>query len=101
MKLLINSLIVGTCLLATAPASAWGEREQGALLGLVLGGIVANIYRDSQPPQIYHPPVVIQPQPPVYVYPAPQVYSYHPRCYSVPAYYDRWGRVVQYQQVCR
>lgn len=96
-----KSIIVATCLFTSIQAYAWGDREQGALLGLVLGGIVANLHKDSQPPQVYHPPVVIQPQAPVYVYPAPQVYNYHPRCYSVPMYYDRWGRVVQYQQVCR
>ncbi len=59
------------------PALAWGDREQGALAGIVGTLIFQHIQRDGYgrqpaPVVIHQPPVVVQPAP-VIVQPAPVV----------------------------
>lgn len=80
MKKFIVSALIAT---AAVPALAWGDREQGALAGIVGTLILQNIIRDqhTQPPVQQYPqqPPVVQhyPQPPVVIYPAPR----HPVCH--------------------
>lgn len=102
MKHLIKPLIVTVALAASSGAQAWGDREQGALLGLFLGSVITNAYRDNQEQRHYHPPVVVQPQPqpPVIVYGHPNR-LYHPQvCQSV-ATFDQWGRYLGHRTYCR
>jgi hypothetical protein len=99
MRKLATKLITAMTLAVTvSPAWAWGEREQGVLQGLAGAWILGRMLQNNEPqPQ---PPVVIQPPPPVYVYPAPQRYYRQPQCYDVP-YYDHYGSLAYYRQVCR
>lgn len=86
------------------PAFAWGEREQGALLGLVLGGVIAN-QRQAEVPVYNVPPVQQR-----YIYTGPpinqqqicgyNVYCGPTSCYQEPIY-DQWNRVVAYRTICR
>ena len=69
----MKKTILALALVATAStAMAWGDREQGALLGLIIGGHIASQYQRApvyvQPPAVYYQPA------PVYVQPAPVVY---------------------------
>jgi len=69
----MKKTILAMALVATAStAMAWGDREQGALLGLIIGGHIAGQQQRSpvyvQPPAVYYQPA------PVYVQPAPVVY---------------------------
>jgi len=75
MKKTILALAMVT---AASTAAAWGDREQGALLGLIIGGhIVGQHYRAPvyvQPPPVYYQPAPVYVQPmPMYVQP-PVVY---------------------------
>lgn len=68
------ALIAAACI--SSPALAWGDREQGALTGIIGTLLFQHIQREaqaSQPPVVVHrPPVVVQ-QPPIVVYQQPQV----------------------------
>lgn len=83
----MKKTILAMALVVTATTSfAWGDREQGALLGLIIGGHIVAQHQQAQvyvqPPPVYYqaPPVYIQ-QPPVY-YQVPQpVYVQPPVVY--------------------
>jgi len=94
MKKFVCILALG---LASSSSWAWGDREQGVLQGLAGAWLLGRILQqpEAQPVQ---PPAYIPP--PVYVAPPPPVYYHRPVCYHVP-YYDSWGRVAYYRQVCR
>ena len=69
----MKKTILALALVATAStAMAWGDREQGALLGLIIGGHIVSQYQQGpvyvQPPAVYYQPA------PVYVQPLPVVY---------------------------
>jgi len=92
-------IIAGILLSSTVTvAHAWGEREQGILQGLAGAWILGRMLQPNEPQQ--QPPVIVQPAPPVYVYPSPPRYYYQPQCYQVP-YYDHYGRLAYYRQICR
>jgi hypothetical protein len=101
MKSFYKALVGLSISLVMTTAQAWGEREQGVLQGLagawLLGRIMQN--NESQPAQ---PPAIVQPPQTVYVYPdpPPAVYYRPPVCRHVP-YYDQFGRLAYYRQVCR
>ncbi len=69
------ALITAACM--ATPALAWGDREQGALAGIVGTLIFQHIQREGQKPQqpqpVYVPGPVIVQQPPVVVQPPPVV----------------------------
>ena len=92
-------LISVVLLVSSSHALAWGDREQGILQGLAGAWIIGRMLQNNEVQS--QPPIVVQPQPPVYVYPyqPPRGYYYQPRCYSVP-FYDHWGRLSYYKQVC-
>jgi hypothetical protein len=101
MKTLVTLALAAT--MAT-PSFAWGDREQGALLGLVIGSTIANIHNKQQQPGL----VVPSPPPQAIYVPAPQViYGSQipgPRtamiCKQEPLY-DTNGVVITAQTVCR
>lgn len=96
----INKAAIGLVVsLTMSSAWAWGDREQGILQGLAGAWILGRMLQNNEQPQ---PPVIVQPPPPVYVYPnpPPAVYYYSPICRNVP-YYDQYGRLAHYRQVCR
>ena len=65
-----RALALITAALVATPALAWGDREQGALAGIVGTLIFQHIQRDGYG---RHPaPVVVQPQPQIIYAPAPQ-----------------------------
>ena len=111
MKKLISAVVV--CAMSTS-ASAWGEREQSALLGLVIGSAVTHhVNRQANQPSAqpnYQQPNVVYV--PVQQAPEPQVCGYNITCYPQPqpvytplcyqeSVYDQYGRIVGYRQVCR
>ena len=55
-------------------AFAWGDREQGALTGFVIGAIIGNKHQQPSNP-VYLPP---PPPQPIYI-PPPVVYTYPPQ----------------------
>lgn len=98
MKRIVLVVALSVC----GSAFAWGDREQGALAGIVGTIVLGNVLRAPEP-QVQAPPVIIQrrevmicnaynqciPQ----TQPSPYC-SYHP-------YYDQFGRVAYYEKVCR
>ena len=74
------------------PALAWGEREQGALAGIVGTLILQNAMRNAQPYPTPYPAPVYVPPPVVHV-PAP---VYIPQ----PQYRPMWRRVDVYIPEC-
>ena len=68
-----------TAALTATSAQAWGEREQGALAGIVGTLIIQQIYKDSQDrSQREHPPVIVRERPaPVIVYRQPPAVIIH------------------------
>ena len=62
------ALITAACL--ATPAFAWGDREQGALAGIVGTLIFQHVQRDAQTAP---PPVIYQPQPQIIYQPQSQV----------------------------
>ena len=97
----INSVVAASLIaLASTNAYAWGEREQGVLQGLAGAWILGRMLQQQPDPQPVPPPVYYTP-PPVYVQPGPPAVYYHrSQCYHVP-YYDHYGRVAYYRQICR
>ena len=100
MKKLL-ALTLASCI--AAPSFAWGDREQGALLGLIIGGAAVNIMNQNQQGR-----VIVQPQQPqqVIILPpaqqAPIIDTIPPRtgtCLQHPIY-DQYGRVIAYQLSC-
>ena len=100
-KSIVKLLITAGIASATAPALAWGEREQGILSGLAGAWIIGRMLQPDPPPP---PPAVYyynEPPPPVYYAPPPVVHYYHPpKCYLVP-FHDPTGRIIYYRQICR
>lgn len=92
-------------------AYAWGDREQGALAGIVGTLILQSINQQNQ--QGRQPPVVYQPGPIIIAQPRDQevaipsanggVYTQRPlRCSSRPVLWDQFtGRPIQYETICR
>ena len=93
-------------------AQAWGDREQGALAGLIVGAIAHRAF--SQPQQTGYPPVH-QGQPPIQQYPVyspnpqiivqapPVIYQPQPvqqQCHTFPQF-DVYGRFHGHRTVCR
>ena len=96
----MKKVFVSLAILATmSSANAWGDREQGALLGLIIGGALVKNQQDQvqvvpvQPQQVIVLPPVYQ-QPPVFV-PPPKTQT----CLQHP-YYDQYGRLLGYQISC-
>lgn len=102
-----KALVAGLVGLAmTSSAFAWGDREQGALAGLIIGGILASQPRAErverteryEPRYEYRfiapPPVVILQQEPIIVY-----RRQAPTCLFHP-FYDQNGRVIGYERSC-
>jgi hypothetical protein len=93
-------------------AQAWGDREQGALAGLIVGAIAHRAF--SQPQQNGYPPVhqgqppiqqypVYSPQPQIIVQAPPVIYQPQPmqqHCHTFPQY-DVYGRFHGNRTVCR
>ena len=97
----LKSVVVASLIaLASVNVYAWGEREQGVLQGLAGAWLLNRMLQNTEQQQ--PPPVTVAPPPPVYVYPSPppQVYYRQPMCYNVP-YYDQFGRLAYYRQICR
>ena len=105
----MKKLLVLILVFVSLNSHAWGEREQGALLGLVIGSVITH--RQVHPePRIYYQQN--SPQPTEYAAP----YGYRQRtlvcgvdviCYPVPLIcniipvYTGTGEFVGYQKVCR
>jgi hypothetical protein len=89
-----------TFAIGVTSAQAWGDREQGALLGLVIGGAIA-----AQKPEPQRYPQPVYPQQYIVPQPTPQVCGYNVYCGPVACYqqpiWDQFGRVVAYQTICR
>lgn len=99
----MKKLLVGLVAATVASSSfAWGDREQAALLGAVIGGIVASQSRGdtrSEPRVIVQPPVVLQQQEPIILYPTPIPRPRGRVCLSHP-YYDFRGVLLGYTVSC-
>lgn len=103
MKTAIATLLITSTL--SAPALAWSDREQGALLGLIIGGAIASHRAEQRP---INPPVVVYQQPQVIMQPMqpiPLVCGYSvfcgpTACYQEPVY-NQLGQVYTYRIVCR
>lgn len=115
-------LSIAACLtIASSSTFAWGEREQGALLGAVIGGIIVNAHKNAQaqptqqPNIIYAPaPAVIQ-QAPQIIYrqePQPQICGYNIHCPNrvirqapqtcwIETTINAYGEPISREQVCR
>ena len=96
MKKLL-AITLASCI--AAPSFACGDREQGALLGLIIGAAAVNNQQGR---------VIVQPQQPqqVIILPpaqqAPIIGTIPPRtgtCLQHPIY-DQYGRVIAYQLSC-
>jgi hypothetical protein len=100
MKKMIVAGVIA--LSAVGQAHAWGEREQGALAGLVVGAIALNAYQN-------HNQQYPNGQPPVYVgngYPqvvqAPVITQQRYYCFSKPVMWNPYnGQPSHYAQECR
>ena len=93
-------------------AQAWGDREQGALAGLIVGAIAQRAF--SQPQQTGYPPVqqgqqypiqqypVYSPQPQIIVQAPPVIYQpqMQQQCNTFPQF-DVYGRFHGNRTVCR
>ena len=85
----MKKLILSLALVAATPAFAWGDREQGAVAGILGTLILQNSGVIPRPAQIYQPGVVIQQQPPVYIN-TPPVYNLpRPRHYGATPLYEK------------
>lgn len=79
----MKKLILSLALVAATPAFAWGDREQGAVAGILGTLILQNSGVMQRPAPVYQPPVVIQQPvytntPPVYNLPQPRHYGATP-----------------------
>ena len=111
MKKFIVAVTAVLALTFSAQARAWGDREQGALAGLVVGALMQKAW--GQPQSNGYPPVhqglpqqypVYTPQQPPIIVQAPPV-IYHPQpvqqqCHTFPQY-DVYGRFHGNRTVCR
>jgi hypothetical protein len=98
MKTLIISSILA---LSATTANAWGDKEQGALAGILGTLIFQQIHKQQQPQPSIQPPVVIQQRvEPIIIYvpplpPLPQA----PYCMYHP-FHDAYGRLIGYTKSC-
>jgi hypothetical protein len=107
---IVSALLVGVIASSVSiSAYAWSDREQGALLGLVIGAVAGshveqNNQRNNQSGRRYDQPstVYIQTQPaPVYVQPR---CGYDIQCTPVCVHeplYNQWNQLMAYQLICR
>lgn len=97
MKKAIASILIASTL--STPVLAWGDREQGALLGLVIGGVVASQQAEQRQPRVVYPQqqIIVQPVPQICGY---SVYCGPTSCYQQPVW-NQWGQVIGYQTVCK
>ncbi len=99
----MKKLLVGLVAATVASSSfAWGDREQAALLGAVIGGIIVSQSRGDTRPEprvIVQPPVVLQQQEPVILYPAPLPRHRGRVCLNHP-YHDHRGVLIGYTISC-
>ena len=70
----MKKLVLAAALIASTPAFAWGDREQGILAGIIGTMILQNNGVIQRPPVVVQQPPVIVQQPPVIVQQSP-VYS--------------------------
>ena len=106
MENTMKRTLAAAALLATIgfsnPALAWGEREQGALAGIVGTLLFQHIQRDGghrqpDPVIVQQPPIIYQPQPQVIYAPPPPP---RPVCDHYPVY-DQYGYQRSWRTVCR
>lgn len=103
-----------TAALTATSAQAWGEREQGALAGIVSTLIIQQIYKDSQerddrrsqPPIVIRDrqpqPVIVYRQPPaVIIQDTPQIMCPQGTAEFYVMRYDRHGRPFYLFDGCR
>lgn len=110
MTTITKTAVAVALVAATSSALAWGPREQGALAGLVIGGIVGSQIEQNE--RQYEPrhhrhqqaPVYVQPQP-VYIQPQPQICGYNISCSPTVCtnepMYNQWNQIIGYRQTCR
>ena len=111
MKKFIVAIMITVSTIGSA--QAWGDREQGALAGLIVGAIAQRAF--SQPQQTGYPPVhqgqqyptqqypVYIPQPQIIVQAPPVIYQPQPmreQCYTFQER-DIYGRFHGHRTVCR
>jgi len=86
----MKKFITAMCFILVAPSAlAWGDREQGALIGFTAGAILSNI---NQHPTQQSQPVYVQRIEPIYV-----ERHYVPPPRQRPVY----GTRIVYDEVCR
>lgn len=99
----IITLIAGSTIALSS--YAWGDREQGALLGLIIGSVITQSQQQQQQQR-----VIVQPVPqtqqivilPPAQQPVPIIGTIPPKtgtCLQHPVY-DQHGRVIAYQLSC-
>ena len=112
MKKIVIAVSAVIAMTFTTQVHAWGDREQGALAGLIVGAIAQRAF--SQPQQTGYPPVhqgqppiqqypVYSPQPQIIVQAPPVIYQPQPmqqHCHTFPQY-DVYGRFHGNRTVCR
>jgi len=104
MKKFLIGLLISAA--AIPSAYAWGDREQGALAGLIVGSMIHNNSHRQWYPSHYHAPRYVHPgfvapiaAAPVYYYVQPQVVVIQDNCKRVPVY-DQNNQIVAFTQVC-
>jgi hypothetical protein len=113
MKKIVIAVSTVIAMTFTTQVHAWGDREQGALAGLIVGAIAQRAF--SQPQQNGYPPVqqgqqlptqqypVYIPQPQIIVQAPPVIYQPQPmreQCYTFQER-DIYGRFHGHRTVCR
>ena len=112
MKKIVIAVSAVIAMTFTTQVHAWGDREQGALAGLVIGALMQKSWGQSQsngypPVQQGQPPIqqypVYSPQPQIIVQAPPVIYHPQPvqqQCHTFPQY-DVYGRFHGNRTVCR
>lgn len=98
-----------TAALTATSAHAWGEREQGALAGIVGTLIIQQIYKDGQeraprelPPVVRESrPVIVHRAPPVIIVDTPQIMCPQGTAEFYIQRFDRYGRPFYVFDGCR
>ena len=96
-------LITFAAIAISTSASAWGPREQGALLGLAIGAGAMALSQQSQTQPIPQSPTIVYPQQQICgynVYCGEPQRTYVPTC-RIEQQVDYYGRVIATYQVCR
>ena len=99
MKRVVSAMLA---LSISGSVMAWGDREQSALVGLVVGSLIAR----GQPSVVapVYAPAPVYGQAYAQAYAQAPVYSYQippseVRCYQIPVV-DQWGRQIGFGQHC-